>query len=79
MASAGNNRELVLIYNKYDPCCFSGDSYKIFEDEIKNKLQKLRTGNFEIYLDDTHKEHKISNHSLELINNIIINQDKTKP
>jgi hypothetical protein len=67
MAAYGDNKKFVQIFNKYDPCCFAGDLYKIYEDEIKQKILKLGKGTFEIYLDDSHKEHKISNYSLTLI------------
>lgn len=67
--SYGSNRKHVQIFNKYDPCCFAGDSFTTYEDEIKNTLSKLGMGTFAVYLDDTHKEHKISEHALSLIIN----------
>lgn len=69
MASYGENREQLQIFNKYDPCCFAGDSFTTYENEIKNTLSKLGAGTFTVYLDDTHKEHKISEHALNLIIN----------
>ena len=71
--SYGNNRKHVQIFNKYDPCCFSGDSFTTYEDEIKNTLSKLKSGTFSVYLDDTHREHKISEYALNLIINNMIN------
>ncbi len=67
--SYGNNRKHIQIFNKYDPCCFAGDSFTTYENEIKNILSKLGIGTFAVYLDDTHKEHKISEHALNLIIN----------
>lgn len=69
MASYGENREQLQIFNKYDPCCFAGDSFTTYESEIKKSLSKLGMGTFSVYLDDTHNEHKISEHALSLIIN----------
>jgi len=69
MSSYGDNRKFVQIFNKFDPCCFSGERAKIYSDEIQSTLSKLGKGEFEIHIDDTHKNHKISNHALEIILN----------
>lgn len=73
MASYGENRKLVQIFNKFDPCCFSGDYFKTYDNKIKAQLSRLGKGNFEAYLDATHKEHKISEYALNLIYESIIN------
>jgi pimeloyl-ACP methyl ester carboxylesterase len=67
LASIGENRKHVQIFNKNDPCCFSGDVRGIYDIKIKSILQELGKGHFEIYLDDTHFEHKISEYSLNII------------
>ncbi|WP_371504429.1 hypothetical protein [Nitrosopumilus adriaticus] len=67
LGSHGANREQVKIINKYDSCCHYGISYQIFEDKIVKILDKLDSGSFEVYLDDTHMGHKISDTSLNLI------------
>ena len=66
MGSSGDNRKLVQIFNKYDPCCFTGELSESYETLVKKKASELN-GNFEIYIDASHKEHKISQNSLELI------------
>ena len=55
------------IFNKNDPCCFSGNGYESYEFFIKDKISKLGKGNFQIFIDDTHNEHKISDTALEYI------------
>ena len=65
--SYGDGRKFVQIFNKYDPCCFSGDMFRTYENEVKETLYKLDGGNFEIYLDDSHKNHEISEFTLEVI------------
>jgi hypothetical protein len=73
MNSYGENRKFVQIFNKYDSCCFSGEFYKTYETEVKEALSKLNNGYFDIFLDDTHKTHKISDKSLEIIIQSILN------
>jgi hypothetical protein len=71
MSSFGDNRKHVEIYNMYDPCCFGGDVSKTYEKEINTAMSKLHSGKFMIYVDNTHKEHKISQFSLDIIINSI--------
>ena len=71
LASVGDERKFIQIFNKYDPCCFSGESFKEYENEIKNIVNNLGSGHFDIYLDDSHKEHIISDKTLEIIINEI--------
>ena len=67
MSSYGENRMFSQIFNKYDPCCFSGSLFNEYESKISNIVSKLNSGDFNVYLDDTHKEHKISEYAQELI------------
>lgn len=71
MASSGSDRKFIQIFNKFDPCCFDGDSFSSYEQQVKKIVNNLDDGYFEIYLDDTHNEHIISNHGLEIIINEI--------
>ena len=65
--SYGDNRIHVQIFNNNDPCCFSGNISGIYDHEINERLIKLDKGNFFLYIDDTHNEHKISEYSKNLI------------
>jgi len=67
MSSYGENRTFNQIFNKYDPCCFSGSLFNEYESKINNIVSKLNFGDFNVYLDDTHNEHKISEYAQELI------------
>ena len=55
------------IFNKYDPCCFSGLGFKTYESEIKNTVSSLGKGTFDIFLDETNNKHSISDESLGVI------------
>ena len=67
LSAYGDGRKHVQIFNKNDPCCYSGNGYESYEFFIKEKLLQLGKGNFQIFIDNTHTEHKISNTVLEYI------------
>jgi len=67
MGSYGDDRKLIQIFNKYDTCCFDGELYQSYEDEVKRTVSNLQKGKFKIYLDDSHKGHKISENTLRII------------
>jgi pimeloyl-ACP methyl ester carboxylesterase len=73
MASYGEDRKLVQIFNEFDKCCWSGDSFKIYENKVKNVTYNIGNSEFDIWLDSTHKDHKISEQSLHLILNSLEN------
>ena len=67
LAGYGDGRKHIQIFNKNDPCCYSGIGYESYEFFIKDKLVELGKGSFQILIDDTHNEHKISDTMLEYI------------
>ena len=67
LSAYGDGRKHIQIFNKNDPCCFSGNGYETYEFIIKDKISQLGNGDFQIFIDDTHNEHKISNTALEYI------------
>ena len=67
LSAYGNDRKHIQIFNKNDPCCYSGNGYESYESVIQDKLLQLGEGNFQIFIDDTHNQHKISNTVLEYI------------
>ena len=67
MGSYGDDRKLIQIFNKYDTCCFDGELYQSYEDEVKRTVSNLQKGKFKIYLDDSHKGHMISENTLRII------------
>jgi hypothetical protein len=73
LASYGENRKFIQIFNKFDPCCFHGESFFQYKDAIKKNISSFENGHFDIFFDDTHKEHKISNNALGKIINSLKN------
>jgi hypothetical protein len=55
------------VLNKYDNVCLAGDAYQTYEKEVKRAVARLGEGRFDVYLDDSHKGHKISRHALDVI------------
>jgi len=67
MSSSGQGREHIQIFNKFDPCCFSGSISSYSYDALQQSIIPFDSGHFEIIVDDTHNEHKISNSIINLI------------
>ena len=67
LSAYGDGRQHVQIFNKNDPCCYSGNGYETYEFVIKDKILQLGKGDFQIFIDDTHNEHKISEYVMSLI------------
>ena len=67
LSAYGDGRQHIQIFNKNDPCCFSGDWSETYEFVIKDRISQLGKGDFQIFIDDSHKEHKISENVLGII------------
>ena len=60
-------RYQLQIFNEFDPCCFSGNAGKTFDFIIQETITDIGTGNFEVFIDESQNQHKISKKSLEVI------------
>jgi len=67
LGSYGYGRKQLQILNKYDGCCFYGVKHTLYEDKIKEILKKFSNGSFDVYVDESHKEHRISDKALRVI------------
>jgi hypothetical protein len=67
MGAFGENRNQLQILNQYDSCCFDGTGYTTYVDLIKSRINALESGYFDVFLDSSHREHKISKAALEVI------------
>jgi hypothetical protein len=67
MGAYGEGRQQLQILNQYDSCCFGGTGYTTYIDLIKATIEKLGKGEFDVFLDSSHKEHKISELALDTI------------
>jgi hypothetical protein len=67
MGAYGDGRKQMQILNQYDSCCFEGTGYTTYVDLIKSRMNELVKGEFDVYLDSSHREHKISKVALSVI------------
>jgi hypothetical protein len=72
LGAHGPGRQQVQILNKYDHCCHNGIRHFTYEKTIKDIILQLGSGKFSVALDTTHKEHKISQWGLDIINSNIL-------
>lgn len=68
-------RGFMQIFNKFDPCCYGGDRYKYYEKELRIIVDNLGNGEFSIFVDDSHKNHLISQKTLKQVHNYIKRKD----
>ncbi|MEN8194429.1 MAG: PA14 domain-containing protein, partial [Bacteroidota bacterium] len=76
LGAYGDHRKQVQVVNKYDACCFSGTKWKTYYPEVFSRVKKLNKGTWDLWLDDTHKEHKISEYILQNILSELENSNK---
>jgi hypothetical protein len=61
LGSYGKNRGQLQILNRYDNCCFYGNTrYLSWVDSVKLAIDHLGAGRYNFFLDETHHFHKIS-------------------
>jgi len=60
LGSLEKGRKQLQIINNYDPCCFRGDLWQLYETSVKNRLSALSGGTFEVFCDNLNKVHNIS-------------------
>ena len=56
----GPGRCQIQILNLYDSCCFSGDTFKTYDDFVAGVVRKLGQGQWGFYSDTSHRSHLIS-------------------
>jgi len=69
LGAQGGRRQLQIL-NKYDPCCFQPPANYQEEvvQQIKDELRRRwDTGQFDLFIDDTHSSHMISPTALNVI------------
>jgi len=67
LGSYGKDRKQLQIINQYDYCCFAGKKWETYQDIVRERVVELRSGAFDLFLDDTHREHIISENAMSRI------------
>jgi pimeloyl-ACP methyl ester carboxylesterase len=66
LGAAGNGRRQLQILNEFDPCCFAGRAAETYRAPLAAQARRL-AGRFDLLIDDTHREHRISDWATERI------------
>ena len=56
----GKGRKQLQIINKYDACCFAGIKWQTYKDIVRARVHQLGAGEFDLFMDDSHRKHIIS-------------------
>ena len=65
-ASAGQSRSQIQVINLYYSCCFSGYVHTTYSDGIEKRTSDLG-GRWTRFVDESHKDHLISDHVIEQV------------
>jgi len=57
---AGGKRRHVQLLNRFDAVGFSGLGFRTYEKQVAESVRNCGGGKFEVLLDESHKDHKIS-------------------
>lgn len=60
-------RKQVQVLNLYDTCCFHGEVYKSYAPPLRELTSQIRSGDWSVFVDETHRGHLISPHVLEQV------------
>ncbi len=72
LSSLGEDRIHVQILNGNDPCCFDQSSAEQYARVLQQLMRRLEMpGSFRFYIDNTHREHIVSQFSRVLIDAIL--------
>jgi hypothetical protein len=66
LASSGPNRKQLQVINQFDSCCFAGTKWETYKYLVIERVRE-GTGEFELFLDATHREHLISEFAMSRI------------
>ena len=67
LGSFGEGREQLQVVNQYDSCCLRGLRWQTYRDVVTERVEQLGAGRFDVLLDGTHREHKISTFAMDSI------------
>jgi dienelactone hydrolase len=59
------DRRQMQVFNRYDRCCFNNVKGRLYEAAVQNAATAINGGKFEILIDETHADHKISDFVLD--------------
>ena len=60
LGSFGQGRKQVQVINQYDPSCFGGIKWQTYKDAVRQHVEHLGAGEYDLFLDDSEREHTIT-------------------
>ncbi|MFI6875259.1 hypothetical protein ACIBL6_17660 [Streptomyces sp. NPDC050400] len=67
LAAVGRDRRQMQILNRFDACCFNGVGHRSYDPVVRQRVEVIGNGHWELLEDATHGEHTISPHALDVI------------
>lgn len=64
---AAEGRRYIQIFNRYDRCCYRNALGKLYEPAVRDAVNRLGEGRFEVHLDVSHADHKVSDWAIKRI------------
>jgi hypothetical protein len=74
LGASGDGREQLEILNAYDPCCHQGIGADSYADVVRDRVAALDGGSWRLFVDDSHREHVISDVAIDTILNVLDRQ-----
>jgi hypothetical protein len=60
LGAYGNQRMQLQIINQFDSCCIAGIKSETYKDIVIRRIKLLGSGHWDLFVDDSHTEHIIS-------------------
>jgi hypothetical protein len=67
LGAYGNQRMQLQIINLFDEACFAGIKSQTYRDIVIRRIELLGSGHWDLFLDDSHTEHIISDLAMQRI------------
>lgn len=77
LGSVGEGRKQIQILNQYDPCCFAGAAPQTYAPAVERTVDRIGAGEYQLYLDASHRDHQISEEAMAIIHEDIENATTT--
>lgn len=79
LGAHGPGRRQLQVLNQFDNCCFYGLRHQFYEPHVRARLAALGGGDFSVLLDNTHRQHTLSDFALGEIARDLERDEVTAP
>lgn len=67
LAASGDGRRALQVFNRYDRCCYRNAYGGLYEPAVQRAVARVGGGAFEVLIDETHADHKLSGWAMDRI------------